>query len=495
METNRLADLGLNRSPEFQVIIIIEYDDGRMFPLTEEIPKSLLPIANRPLLAYQLDLLEKSGAIEVYIVAPQDYKLQLSQFLFENLRDRMSVELVVVDEMLGSCDALRAVHDRIRGDFIVIGSDAISELNIGRLVNSHRMNTSDITSLFSTVIAEEAEKKGGPKKLNIDEEDQEYIGVCDDNRIVMKLPALELDENITISKPLLRHCSGLTIRNDLIDIGIYIFSHWILECVCNHKTLSSIRTDLLPYIINRQFQPVAYLDENIPGFKHRRRPLSSLETWLVSSQPQAINPRTMSTASQVPDLAVILSNYLSGDNYDATAVSASPASASNASNNYDNAHKSSSDPLRCFGVILEESDLSNCICQRMTNIQAYLNSNRDISAQQLDDKKHLWAPVPGYRKKEQSAVGDGCELGDKVTIKLCSIGHGCKIGPRSKVNSCVLMAGVQIGESCTIQNSVICDGAVIESNCNLNECYIGKGTRVPAGSKLKSEALSSAGNA
>jgi NDP-sugar pyrophosphorylase family protein len=43
-------------------VIVCDFDDGRLFPLTDgSYPKSLLPIANRKLLAYQLDLLAKSG--------------------------------------------------------------------------------------------------------------------------------------------------------------------------------------------------------------------------------------------------------------------------------------------------------------------------------------------------------------------------------------------------------------------------------------------------
>jgi NDP-sugar pyrophosphorylase family protein len=63
-----MEDLGLMRElaevrgPDFQTVIIVDSDDGRMFPLTEEVPKCLLPIANRPLLSYKLDLLKKSRA-------------------------------------------------------------------------------------------------------------------------------------------------------------------------------------------------------------------------------------------------------------------------------------------------------------------------------------------------------------------------------------------------------------------------------------------------
>lgn len=49
------------RNPEFQAVIIVDYDNGRLYPLTETTPKCLLPVANRKLLAYQLDMLAKSS--------------------------------------------------------------------------------------------------------------------------------------------------------------------------------------------------------------------------------------------------------------------------------------------------------------------------------------------------------------------------------------------------------------------------------------------------
>ena len=66
---------------DLQVVIIIDYDDGRLFPLTDSLPKCLLPVANRRLLAYQLDMLTLSGAIDVLIAVPKEYEEQIKTFL------------------------------------------------------------------------------------------------------------------------------------------------------------------------------------------------------------------------------------------------------------------------------------------------------------------------------------------------------------------------------------------------------------------------------
>lgn len=461
-----------------QVIIVVDYDDGRMFPITEEIPKCLLPIANRPILAYQLDLLEKSGALDVYIVCPNEYASKISQFLAENSRESMKVDVVGVEEMLGSADALRAVHDRITGDFIVLGSDVISDVALGRLVNLHRLQTADITMLLSAAIAEEPEKKGAPKKIHIEEEDQEYIGLSEGQRVVLKIPAPELETNISLSKPILQRCSNFCLRSDLLDVGVYVMSKWILHFLIATSKVSSIRTDLVPYLVKRQFLSKEHLCEALPGFENRKRSNQIVESWLVSSEASKL------TSSHELAELLSMSSLVGGgrgtagepDEGDIDPVVSAIES---------------KDPLRCFAVVVggdEKGGLTRDLCQRITTLQTYLTINRDVPV-------HLegggpWGAVTGYRKKELSVVGDPCELGEKVTIKQCVIGNNCKVGPRSKVNQCVVMNGVQIGDSCTIQNSIICAGVTIESNCNLNECYVGAGVRVTAGSKLKSEALS-----
>lgn len=60
-------DIGINSAtslatPEFQAIILSGYG-SRMYPITEEsnLPKALLPIANKPMIYYSLQWLEKSN--------------------------------------------------------------------------------------------------------------------------------------------------------------------------------------------------------------------------------------------------------------------------------------------------------------------------------------------------------------------------------------------------------------------------------------------------
>ena len=60
-------------------------------------------------------------------MSPQDYQDEVTKFLSEYLSEELVIELVSVSDMMGSADGLRALRDRIRGDFIIWGSDMISQ--------------------------------------------------------------------------------------------------------------------------------------------------------------------------------------------------------------------------------------------------------------------------------------------------------------------------------------------------------------------------------
>lgn len=161
------------------------------------------------------------------------------------------------------------------------------------------------------------------------------------------------------------------------------------------------------------------------------------------------------------------------------------------------ADEASSDLIRLFAFVHDpppSGEAQSGPFQTMhlvDNMQVYMLLNRELPALLGEGGRRLpWGSLgSSYSKKELTLLGAGCEIGDKVTYKQCTIGSACKIGSRSRLNSCVVMSGVVIGEGCTLQNTVACAGAVIENNCSLNDCYVGAGARVPSMSKVKGDSI------
>eukprot|EP00605_Chrysophyceae_sp_TOSAG23-4_P000762 GSChrysophyteH1.ASY1.ANO1.851.1 assembled CDS len=274
-----------------QAVIIVEYDDGRMYPIVEDrCPKCLLPVANRELLAYQLDMLAKSGMTEVYIVAPSDYQPSLSAFLHSDHmihHGSMTVELVVVDNMTGSVDGLRAIAERLRGDFVTISADSFCKVPLGPLVAKHNLKSADVTMLLTSAPYDEADKKGGSKKARLDSDDREIIVFNDDDRVFVKLPLVDVEADtdkggcVELHKALLHYGGNLALKTDLIDLGIYVFSYWVLELIAASGTgaggmskFVSIQADLIPFLIRRQLQPADEVLREIPALQNRQRTLA-----------------------------------------------------------------------------------------------------------------------------------------------------------------------------------------------------------------------------
>ena len=251
-------------SREFQFVLIVEHDDGRFIPLTERCPPCLLPIGehllyfrsfysttdslvsvvyftyalfivysvgNRPLLRFQLDMIESNGGKEMIIVAPREYRQQLDLFILSLTEVNLKVDLVYVDDMADSADGLRAISDRITSDFIILSTDFMTDLNLGRLTEMHRVKAADLTTLLSIGLIDDTDKKQDDerKRFIINGEDEEIIMMMEDGRVIAKI-APETNQKISTGKYLLsEYNSNVTIRNDLSEIGINMFMRNLLH--------------------------------------------------------------------------------------------------------------------------------------------------------------------------------------------------------------------------------------------------------------------------
>ena len=80
--------------PEFQVVILAAGGGSRMYPLTEEIPKALLPVGNLPLIWYPINNLHKHGFDGTFV------GLKLNYFTFFQVLQISLLILAVLSKIL-----------------------------------------------------------------------------------------------------------------------------------------------------------------------------------------------------------------------------------------------------------------------------------------------------------------------------------------------------------------------------------------------------------
>jgi glucose-1-phosphate thymidylyltransferase len=102
-----------------QAVILAAGEGKRVRPLTWSRPKAMIPVANRPIIAYTIDALVKNGIRDIIVVVGYR-KEQVIRFL--NQLD-LPIEVVIQEKQLGTAHALRQAESRISGDFLLLPGD------------------------------------------------------------------------------------------------------------------------------------------------------------------------------------------------------------------------------------------------------------------------------------------------------------------------------------------------------------------------------------
>lgn len=119
---------------------------SRLRPLTDTLPKCLVPICRRPILDIWLDLCARSGITEVLINLHAH--ADLIQAHLDRGACRAGVRLIREERLLGSAGTLAANLDWVGSDsaFWVFYSDVLTNTNLSRMYDFH-LSHGDIATL------------------------------------------------------------------------------------------------------------------------------------------------------------------------------------------------------------------------------------------------------------------------------------------------------------------------------------------------------------
>ena len=214
---------------EFQAVVIsgLSSDGDNLYPLTEDLPLGLLPVANRPLLSYQLELLARSQSFsQVLVLTIERWHDKLSTWVCEQYKGPLQIELLVVPDDAGSADSLRHIRDKLTKDFVLLAGDVISDVPFQRMADQHRLQGAAVTAVFR----ESAPREAGVAKKARDLDGIDFVGIDErGGRLLAIEAAADCSEHnaVPVSQSLLRSYPHVSLRTDLVDAHIYIFAHWV----------------------------------------------------------------------------------------------------------------------------------------------------------------------------------------------------------------------------------------------------------------------------
>ncbi len=109
----------------------------RLRPITDEMPKPMVPVLNRPVMEHILELLARHGFTEV--IANLHWFPELIRDCFGD-GSRFGIELRYSEEeaLLGTAGGVRKAADFLGEDFLVISGDALTDIDLAAMREFHR---------------------------------------------------------------------------------------------------------------------------------------------------------------------------------------------------------------------------------------------------------------------------------------------------------------------------------------------------------------------
>nr|VDD33212.1 unnamed protein product [Brassica oleracea] len=142
---------------DFQVVILAGGFSSNLVPL--EVPKALLPVANRPVLSYVLDLLESSNLKDLIVVVEgEDAALTVGGYGY-----LLPVLIVYMFEV--AAGALRAIaHHLTAKDILIVSGDIVSDISPGAVAATHRRHDAAVTAMLCAEPVSGSSESGGAGK-------------------------------------------------------------------------------------------------------------------------------------------------------------------------------------------------------------------------------------------------------------------------------------------------------------------------------------------
>ena len=117
----------------------------RLRPLTEDLPKPLIPIFQKPLITFVLDHLLAAG-IESFVINTHHLDAQFEKFFGGGAYAGRRVTLVHETAILGTGGGIKNVEHYLRAEpFLVYSGDLLTDIDLKHLVAEHFRNRNDVT--------------------------------------------------------------------------------------------------------------------------------------------------------------------------------------------------------------------------------------------------------------------------------------------------------------------------------------------------------------
>ena len=249
-------DADLAQQDVLQAVVLADSFAAHFRPITFEMPKVLMPLANLPMIEYTLEFLAAGGVQEVFIFCCAHAEEVEKYIASSQLEQRLATVKVHVLVATGACtsagDALREVEARgvIKSDFVLVPGDVVANLSLAPLIAAHKARREiDREAVLTTVLARvplshRARRAGEAKLVALKGETGRLIMYDDVRR-------RDWQHKVRLPMGLLQESDKLLLHADLYDTHIDVCTPDFLALLQDNFDWQDLRRDAIPGILGQ----------------------------------------------------------------------------------------------------------------------------------------------------------------------------------------------------------------------------------------------------
>jgi NDP-sugar pyrophosphorylase family protein len=131
-------------------IILCGGKGSRLKPLTDKMPKSLVPLNGKPILQYNIDLCKRHG-IKNIVLAVGHMREQIIAHFGDGSKQGISITYIEEIQPLGTAGPLRMLKGKITDACILMNGDELKDINLIKMYHAHLDNNAKTTIALTTV--------------------------------------------------------------------------------------------------------------------------------------------------------------------------------------------------------------------------------------------------------------------------------------------------------------------------------------------------------
>ena len=215
-----------------QALILAGGFGTRLRPLTLDTPKPVVSLVNRPILAYQIELLKRAGITDIILsLNYQPDKIQA--VMGDGKQYGVKINYVVEPEPLGTAGAVKFAEQFITETTVILNGDNLINLDIAEVTNFHKQHNA-----LATIVSMTMENPLGYGLIEIDKNNHIL-------RFLVKPKAEELEK----------------LAINTVNAGTYVFEPEVLDFIPVNQP-ASFEYDVFPKLLEQKQNFLAFISND-----------------------------------------------------------------------------------------------------------------------------------------------------------------------------------------------------------------------------------------